>query len=144
MNKLPLPMVTVVIPMFNVEKYIEKCIISVLEQTFKNFEVICVDDGCTDNTLNILKQFTDPRIKLIKQQNRGLAGARNTGIQAARGIYIALLDSDDCWASQKLSEHVAHLNCNPVVDMRLLFGCYDYVMLEDTMDIWICLLYTDS
>ncbi|MGK0267553.1 MAG: glycosyltransferase involved in cell wall biosynthesis [Paraglaciecola sp.] len=115
MNKLPLPMVTVVIPMFNVEKYIEKCIISVLEQTFKNFEVICVDDGCSDNTLNILKQFTDPRIRLIKQQNRGLAGARNTGIQAARGIYIALLDSDDYWASQKLTEHVAHLNSNPQV-----------------------------
>ena len=108
-------MVTVVIPMFNVEKYIEKCIISVLEQTFKNFEVICVDDGCSDNTLSILKQFTDPRIRLIKQQNRGLAGARNTGIQAARGIYIALLDSDDCWASQKLTEHVAHLNSNPQV-----------------------------
>ena len=53
-------MVTVVIPMFNVEKYIEKCIISVLEQTFQNFEVICVDDGCSDNTLHILKQFTDP------------------------------------------------------------------------------------
>jgi glycosyltransferase involved in cell wall biosynthesis len=115
MNKLPLPMVTVVIPMFNVEKYIEKCIISVLGQTFKNFEVICVDDGCSDNTLNILKQFTDPRIRLIKQQNRGLAGARNTGIQAARGIFIALLDSDDCWASQKLTKHVAHLNNNPQV-----------------------------
>jgi glycosyltransferase involved in cell wall biosynthesis len=108
-------MVTVVIPMFNVEKYIEKCIISVLGQTFKNFEVICVDDGCSDNTLNILKQFTDPRIRLIKQQNRGLAGARNTGIQAARGIFIALLDSDDCWASQKLTKHVAHLNNNPQV-----------------------------
>ena len=71
MNKLPLPIVSVIIPMFNVEKYIEKCIISVLGQTFKNFEVICVDDGCSDNTLNILKQFTDPRIKLIQQQNRG-------------------------------------------------------------------------
>jgi cellulose synthase/poly-beta-1,6-N-acetylglucosamine synthase-like glycosyltransferase len=115
MSKLPLPIVTVVIPMFNVEKYIEKCIVSVLRQTFKNFEVICVDDGCSDNTLNILKQFTDPRIRLIKQQNRGLAGARNTGIQAARGIFIALLDSDDCWASQKLTEHVVHLNSNPQV-----------------------------
>jgi glycosyltransferase involved in cell wall biosynthesis len=115
MNKLPLPIVTVVIPIFNVEKYIERCITSVLEQTFKNFEVICVDDGCSDNTLNILEQFTDPRIRLIRQHNRGLAGARNTGIQAAKGIYIALLDSDDCWASQKLTEHVAHLNNNPQV-----------------------------
>ena len=91
MSKLPLPIVSVVIPMFNVEKYIEKCIISVLAQTFKNFEVICVDDGSSDNTVNILKQFTDPRIKLIKQQNRGLAGARNTGIQAAEGFLLHYL-----------------------------------------------------
>jgi glycosyltransferase involved in cell wall biosynthesis len=115
MNKLPLPIVTVVIPMFNAEKYIEKCITSVLEQTFKNFEVICVDDGCTDNTLDILKQFTDPRIKLISQKNRGLAGARNIGIYAAKGIYIALLDSDDFWSNEKLTKHVAHLNSNPEV-----------------------------
>jgi glycosyltransferase involved in cell wall biosynthesis len=115
MNKLPLPIVTVVIPMFNSEKHIEKCIISVLEQTFKNFELICVDDGCTDNTLDILKQFTDPRIKLISQKNRGLAGARNRGIQAAKGIYIALLDSDDFWSNEKLTKHVEHLNGNPKV-----------------------------
>ena len=101
--------------MFNVEKYIEKCITSVLSQTFKNFEIICVDDGCTDDTLNILKQFTDPRIQLITQKNRGLAGARNTGIQAARGIYIALLDSDDYWANEKLAMHVMHLNRSPEV-----------------------------
>lgn len=108
-------MVTVVIPMFNVEKYIEKSILSVLNQTFQNFEIVCVDDGCTDNTLQILAQFTDKRIRLITQKNRGLAGARNTGIQAARGIYIALLDSDDCWTKQKLAEHVKHLNNKPEV-----------------------------
>lgn len=101
--------------MFNVEKYIEKCIVSVLAQTFQNFEVLCVDDGCTDNTLNILKQFTDPRIRVISQKNRGLSGARNTGIQEAKGIYIALLDSDDCWANEKLAKHVIHLNGNPEV-----------------------------
>ena len=115
MNKLSLPIVTVVIPMFNVEKYIEKCITSVLAQTFRNLEIICVDDGCTDDTLYILKKFTDPRIRLISQKNRGLAGARNTGIQAAKGIYIALLDSDDYWANEKLAKHVLHLNSNPEV-----------------------------
>lgn len=110
-----LPLVTVVIPMFNVEKYIENCILSVLAQSFKNFEIICVDDGCTDSTLDILKQFTDTRIRLISQKNRGLAGARNTGIQEAKGIFIALLDSDDCWATQKLSQHITHLIGNPDV-----------------------------
>ncbi|MFQ3234633.1 MAG: glycosyltransferase involved in cell wall biosynthesis [Paraglaciecola sp.] len=115
MNKRTLPIVTVVIPMFNVEKYIEKCITSVLAQTFKNFEVICVDDGCTDNTPIILKQYTDPRMRVITQKNRGLACARNRGIQAAKGIYIALLDSDDCWADEKLAKHVLHLNSNPEI-----------------------------
>jgi glycosyltransferase involved in cell wall biosynthesis len=114
-NKFTLPIVTVVIPMFNVEKYIEKCIVSVLAQSFINFELICVDDGCTDNTLALLKQFSDPRIRIISQTNRGLAGARNTGIQAAKGIYIALLDADDSWATEKLAKHVIHLNGNPKV-----------------------------
>ncbi|MFT4654023.1 MAG: glycosyltransferase involved in cell wall biosynthesis [Patiriisocius sp.] len=115
MNKLTLPIVTVVVPMFNVEKYIEQCIASVLAQSFKNFELICVNDGCTDHTLTLLKQFTDPRIRVISQKNRGLAGARNTGIQAAKGIYIALLDADDSWATEKLAKHVVHLNGNPKV-----------------------------
>jgi glycosyltransferase involved in cell wall biosynthesis len=101
--------------MFNVAKYIEQCMQSVLAQTYKNFEIICVDDGCTDSTLDKLNQFTDPRIKIIKQKNRGLSGARNTGILAARGIYIALLDADDFWASEKLAKHVNHLNRHPEV-----------------------------
>ncbi|WNC70662.1 glycosyltransferase family 2 protein [Thalassotalea psychrophila] len=104
------PQVSVIIPMFNVEKYINKCMSSVLEQTFKDFEVICVDDGCKDNTLVRLRQFNDPRIRLIQQLNRGLAGARNTGISHARGQYIALLDADDFWHEDKLAKHVIHLN----------------------------------
>jgi glycosyltransferase involved in cell wall biosynthesis len=110
MNKSPLPLVSVVIPMFNVGQYIEQCIQSVLAQTFKNFEVICVDDGCTDDTLHKLARFPDPRIKLIQQSNRGLSGARNTGILASRGMYVALLDADDFWAKEKLALHINHLN----------------------------------
>jgi glycosyltransferase involved in cell wall biosynthesis len=108
-------MVSVVIPMFNVEQYIEQCIDSVLTQTFRNFEVICVDDGCTDGTLDKLMEFNDPRIRIIQQSNRGLSGARNSGILAAKGIYIALLDADDFWANEKLAYHVNHLNCHPNV-----------------------------
>jgi glycosyltransferase involved in cell wall biosynthesis len=110
MNKQSLPMVSVVIPMFNVAQYIQQCIDSVLAQTFRNFEVICVDDGCTDDTLDKIKLYDDPRIKVIQQLNRGLSGARNTGILAARGIYVALLDADDFWAHEKLAYHVNHLN----------------------------------
>ena len=113
MSKSRLPIVSVVVPMFNVEKYIEQCIQSVLSQTYKNFELICVDDGCTDGTLGLLSQFSDERINVIHQSNLGLSAARNTGIAAARGIYVALLDSDDFWTEDKLMLHVNHLNQNP-------------------------------
>ncbi len=113
MSKLPI--ISVVIPMYNVEKYIEKCIQSVVGQTYKNFEIICVDDGCTDNTLKVLASFSDPRIQLVQQQNRGLSAARNTGIAVSKGVYVALLDADDFWHKEKLSQHINHLNSQPKV-----------------------------
>lgn len=112
-----LPLISVVIPMFNVESYIKQCIDSVLAQSFKNFEVICVDDGCTDETLNLVSEYNDSRIRVIQQKNRGLSGARNTGIFAARGVYVALLDADDFWAVDKLSQHINHLNARPHIDV---------------------------
>lgn len=115
MNNSTLPIVSVVVPMYNVGKYIEQCISSVLAQSFKNFEVVCVDDGCTDDTLRRLARFDDPRIRLVQQRNRGLSGARNTGITKAKGLYVALLDADDFWAPDKLLHHVSHLNRNPDV-----------------------------
>ena len=74
------PVVSVVIPMYNVEQYIDQCLNSVLRQTFQHFEVICVDDGGSDDTLDIVQSYHDPRIRVVSQKNRGLAGARNTGI----------------------------------------------------------------
>lgn len=110
-----IPIISVIIPMYNVEKYIEQSINSVLEQSYHHFELILVDDGCVDNTLNIVNKFYDPRIIVISQANRGLSGARNTGINAARGLYIALLDADDYWAEDKLTKHIQHLSANPKV-----------------------------
>lgn len=110
-----IPMISVVIPMFNVEQYIEQSIQSVLAQTYHNFELILVDDGCSDDTLKVVAQFTDHRVRLIQQTNRGLSGARNTGIAASRGFYIALLDADDFWAPEKLAKHLHHLNTHPDV-----------------------------
>jgi len=115
MNINSAPIVSVVIPMFNVDKYIAKSINSVLNQSYHHFELILVDDGCSDKTLDVVKQFNDSRIRLISQRNRGLSGARNTGIDAARGIYVALLDADDYWAAEKLARHVKHLNMRPKV-----------------------------
>jgi glycosyltransferase involved in cell wall biosynthesis len=115
MNSNSIPVVSVIIPMYNVEKYIAQSINSVLEQTYHHFELILVDDGCVDNTLDIVNEFSDPRIRIIHQKNRGLSGARNTGIDAARGIYVALLDADDYWGDDKLTKHIQHLSSNPEI-----------------------------
>jgi len=109
------PIISVVIPCYNVAGYIKKCLNSVLSQTFMSFEVICVIDGSTDNTYEIIKQLNDNRIRVIHQKNRGLAGARNTGINASRGLYVALLDADDLWLPTKLEAHFKHLQLNPDV-----------------------------
>src|SRR4028119_483182 len=101
--------VSVIIPVYKVEKYVAATVQSVLQQTYKNFELLLIDDGSPDRSVEICQQFTDPRIKIISQTNRGLAGARNTGIRHAQGDYIALLDGDDMWLPNKLEKHIEHL-----------------------------------
>jgi len=110
-----MPKVSVIVPVYNVEKYIAETINSVLAQTFTDFELIIIDDESKDRSIAICEDFTDRRIKIVHQKNRGLAGARNTGIRHAQGEYLAFLDSDDVWRSQKLEKHVQHLDANPSV-----------------------------
>lgn len=107
------PKVSVVIPVYNVEQYIDVCLKSVFAQTFTDFEIIIVDDESPDSSIEKIRQYSDPRIKIVSQRNRGLAGARNTGIRHAKGQYIALLDADDLWRPEKLKRHVDHLDANP-------------------------------
>jgi hypothetical protein len=107
--------VSVIIPVYKVEKYIAATVRSVLEQTYTNFEVLLIDDGSTDRSIEICQQFTDPRIKIIRQENRGVAAARNTGIRHAQGEYFAFLDADDLWSKEKLAKHVEHLDSSPSV-----------------------------
>jgi len=106
------PTVTVVMPVYNVSAYVAEAVRSVLAQTFTDYELVIVDDGSTDDSLQICAAFDDPRIRIVRQANRGLAGARNTGIAESRGRYIALLDSDDRWLPEKLALHVIHLDNN--------------------------------
>ena len=91
------PLISVIVPVYNVEKYLPMCLNSILAQTFKDFEVVCVDDGSTDNGLAILQEYAqkDKRIKVIHQENQGLVGARNSGVRVARGEYLYFVDSDD-------------------------------------------------
>ena len=90
-------MISVVIPLYNKEKTIARAIHSVLNQTYKHFEVIIVNDGSIDNSLNIVQSIPDHRIKIITKKNGGVSSARNTGIKAATCSCIAFLDSDDMW-----------------------------------------------
>ena len=91
------PKISVVIPVYNVQKYLDEAIKSALAQTLDDIEIICVNDGSTDNSLNILKKYQrlDPRIKIIDKKNTGYGHSLNVGIQAAEGEYIAILESDD-------------------------------------------------
>jgi len=105
------PKVSVIIPTYNRAHLIGKAIKSVLNQTYKDFEVIVVDDGSTDNTEEIVKSFTDFKIHYIcHKHNRGASAARNTGIKASRGEYIAFLDSDDEWLPEKLDKQMKTFN----------------------------------
>lgn len=120
-----MPKVSVIIPVYNVEKYIAETIDSVLAQTFTDFELIIIDDESKDGSIAICQGIADPRIHIIHQKNRGLAGARNTGIRHAQGGYLAFLDSDDVWRSQKLEKHVQHLDANPSVGVS--FCCSEFI-----------------
>lgn len=91
------PLVSVIVPVYNVEQYLDECLNSIRQQTYRNLEIIVVEDCSTDNSLNtFIKHSEDPRVKLIQhEKNSGLSAARNTGIDAAKGDYIMFVDSDD-------------------------------------------------
>jgi glycosyltransferase involved in cell wall biosynthesis len=112
MPKATMPKVTVVIPAYNAMDYLAETMETALGQTFTDFEVLVVNDGSTDNTpewvLGITK--TDKRVRMVSQENKGLAGARNTGVIHAKGEYIAFLDADDLWEPTKLEKQVRCLD----------------------------------
>jgi glycosyltransferase involved in cell wall biosynthesis len=101
------PTLTIVIPAYNVERYVREATLSALNQTRRDIEVIVVDDGSTDGTVAALAGIEDPRLRVISQANCGLSGARNTGIREARGNYIGFLDADDRWMPEKAEKHLA-------------------------------------
>lgn len=107
------PNASIVVPAYNAAATIGETIRSLLLQTYGDFELIVVDDGSIDETIAVVQSFRDDRIRLIRQKNRGLAGAHNTGIANAQGQYIGFCDADDLWLPEKLERHIAHLDRNP-------------------------------
>lgn len=102
--------VSVIIPVYNAEKYIKECLDSVLNQTMNDLEIICVDDGSTDNSMHILKKYkqSDSRVRILSQENQGSGPARNWGLKEARGKYVAFLDADDFWYDDFVLEKIAN------------------------------------
>ncbi len=125
-----MPYFSVIIPLYNKSEYIEKTIQSVIDQDFSDFEIIVIDDGSTDNGIAILKLFKDNRIKLYQQENKGVSAARNKGISKANGKHIALLDADDVWYSNHLTELQRQINQFP--DAGLYCNNYEIYLNKNT------------
>lgn len=104
--------VSVIIPVYNAEKYIAATLNSVLQQTWKNVEIIIVDDGSTDNSLPITKEYESSNIRIISQENKGASACRNKGLLHATGEYIQFLDADDLLSPNKIEDQMKELQCS--------------------------------
>lgn len=125
------PTVSVLMTAYNVAPYIGAAIESALAQTFRDFELIVLDDGSMDGTLGIVDRFSDPRVRVVRSAHRGAAAQLCVGLQLARGRYVALLDGDDVWASQKLEQHVQFLDAQPRADLSF---SWSRIIDEDGQD----------
>lgn len=130
------PEISVIIPIYNCEKYLKECLDSVVNQTFRDIEVICINDGSTDDTLRILRNYAeaDKRIKIINQKNKGVSSARNAGLDKAKGEYIYFMDADDYLELDALNElHrlIIEKSCDLIIFKTFNFieetGEYDYI-----------------
>jgi len=113
------PLVTIIVPVYQVEMYIQECINSILAQTYKNYECLIIDDGSMDQSIQFAQTSfgDDNRFHIISKANGGLASARNCGLINAKGEFIAFLDADDYWLPDKLQNQVYHLVQNPGLDV---------------------------
>lgn len=121
--------ITVFMPLYNAEKYLKKSIDSILNQTFRDFELLIVDDGSTDNSVNIINEYSDNRIRLIKNENnKGIPYTRNVGLDNAKGEYIAIMDSDDIASVDRLAKQAQYLDEHK--DVGVITSSY-YIMRKN-------------
>jgi len=113
--KTDTPLFTVIIPTFNRKDFLKIAVNSVFDQTFDDFEIIIIDDGSTDDTKQMLYEYSDKRIKYFYQENKGVSFARNKGLEQSNGKYIAFLDSDDRWVANKLEKTFEFINNFPEI-----------------------------
>lgn len=117
-------LLSVVIPNFNTAGYVLAAIQSVLDQTFQRLEIIVVDDGSSDDSVEKILSITDERVTCLRQQNKGLASARNTGLLVARGEYVGFLDSDDTWFSEKAERHLSVMEKDAQLGLTFSHSAY--------------------
>lgn len=156
------PLISVIVPVYNVEKYLDKCVDSIVNQTYKNLEIILVDDGSPDNCPKMCDNWAkkDKRIKVIHKENGGVSSARNVGIDNAKGEYIGFVDSDD-WTEKKYIQKLYEVLIQENADIALcgynrvtganiekiningtseITDCYQYLLytLNPQKRLWIC------
>lgn len=117
--------VSVIIPVYNGEKHIERCIYSIINQTYKNLEIICLNDGSKDNTLKILKSITDDRLVIINKKNTGVSDTRNKGIKVSTGDYITFCDADDYFEENYVEKMVKTIKIQQVDAVRCNYKLVD-------------------
>ena len=116
-----MPKISVIIPIYNSAAWLPQAIDSVLNQTYRDYEIIIVDDGSHDNTLEVIQRY-QAKVRWIGQSNRGPAAARNTGIKIAQGQYLVFLDADDVLQADKLALQAAFLDQHPECQLYILMG----------------------
>lgn len=132
------PIISVIVPVYNTEKYLVRCIESILSQKFSNFELLLIDDGSQDSSGRICDQYAkiDIRIKVYHKKNGGVSSARNTGLRFAHGYWVAFCDSDDCVSSDWLLEFSKNLDCDLIVQgfHKRIIGSEAYNSIAFTSD----------
>lgn len=108
-------MFSVVIPLYNKKHTIRECIASVLSQSYQDFELLVIDDGSTDNSFQVVSEYSDNRIRIVQQSNGGVSSARNLGLKLAKSKYVALLDADDLWMPDYLEKMNSFIESYPFV-----------------------------